>query len=162
MVSSWSTTVAIRARIPAGRSGAVMPDHRTSSKEPTVRIDRVRVDIVSMGRANAIYVRIDTNAGITGTGETVLKRRDQSVAANLREIGEWLVGKDPFAIEDIFEKLYRDTFWVGGPLHAAGRSAVDIALWDIKAQHFGAPLYQLLGGPSRSEILTYAHVACGA
>jgi galactonate dehydratase len=127
-----------------------------------VRIDRVRVDIVSMGRANAVYVRIDTDSGLTGTGETVLKRRDHSVAANLREIGEWLIGKDPLAIEDIAEKLYRDTFWVGGPLHSSGRSAVDIALWDIKGQHFGAPVYQLLGGPSRSEILTYAHVACGA
>jgi galactonate dehydratase len=127
-----------------------------------MRIDRVRVDIVSMGRANAIYVRIDTDSGITGTGETVLKRRDRSVEANLREIGESLVGKDPLAIEDHFEKLYRDTFWVGGPLHAAGRSAVDIALWDITGQHLGAPVYQLLGGPTRAEILTYAHVACGA
>jgi galactonate dehydratase len=127
-----------------------------------VRIDRVRVDVVSMGRANAVYVRIDTDAGITGTGETVLKRRDQSVAANLREIGEGLLGKDPLAIEDHFETLYRDTFWVGGPLHAAGRSAVDIALWDIKGQHLGAPIHALLGGPTRAEIPTYVHVACGA
>jgi galactonate dehydratase len=127
-----------------------------------VHIDRVRVDIVSMGRANAIYVRLDTDAGITGTGETVMKRRDRSVEANLREIGEFLVGKDPLAIEDHFEKLYRDTFWVGGPLHAAGRSAVDIALWDIKGQLLGAPIHQLLGGPTRTEILTYAHAACGA
>jgi galactonate dehydratase len=127
-----------------------------------VRIDRVRVDVVSMGRANAIYVRIDTDSGITGTGETVLKRRDWSVAANLREIGEYLVGKDPLHIEDHFEKLYRDTFWVGGPLHSSGRSAVDIALWDIKGQDLGVPVHQLLGGPTRSEIPTYAHVACGA
>ena len=127
-----------------------------------MRIDRVRVDVVSMGRANAIYVRIDTDGGITGTGETVLRRRDWSVAANLREIGEYLVGKDPLTIEDHFEKLYRDTFWVGGPLHAAGRSAVDIALWDIKGQFHGAPIYQLLGGPTRAEIGTYVHVACGA
>jgi galactonate dehydratase len=126
-----------------------------------VRIDRVRVDIVSLGRTNAIYLRIDTDAGITGTGETVMKRRDRSVAANLQEIADYLVGKDPLAVEDHFEKLYRDTFWVGGPLHAAGRSAVDIALWDIKGQLLGAPIHQLLGGPTRSEILTYAHVACG-
>lgn len=127
-----------------------------------MRIRNVRVNVVSMGRANAVYVRIETDNDLVGVGETVLKRRDWSVEANIREIGEYLVGKDPLAIEDHFEKLYRDTFWVGGPLHAAGRSAVDIALWDLKGQYYNAPIYQMLGGPTRSEIRTYAHVACGA
>lgn len=127
-----------------------------------MRIERVGVDVVNLGRANAIYVRIDSDSGLTGTGETVLKRRDRTVETNLHEIAAYLVGKDPFAIEDHFEKLYRDTFWVGGPLHSSGRSAVDIALWDLLGQHLGAPVYQLLGGPTRTEILTYAHVACGA
>lgn len=127
-----------------------------------MRIDRVRVDLVSLGRANSIFVRLDTDAGITGLGETVLKRRDRSVEANLREMATYLVGKDPAGIEDHFEKLYRDTFWVGGPLHAAGRSAVDIALWDIKGQALGVPVYELLGGPTRATIQTYAHVACGS
>jgi galactonate dehydratase len=115
-----------------------------------------------MGRVNAIFVRIDTDTDLTGTGETVLRRRDRTVVANLEQIGEYLVGKDPMAIEDHFEKLYRDTFWSGGPLHAAGRSAVDIALWDIKGQHYGAPLYQMFGGPSRPSVPTYAHVASGS
>ena len=127
-----------------------------------MRIDRVRVDIVSLGRANSVFLRIDTDAGVTGIGETVLKRRDRSVEANLHELAAYLVGKDPTGIEDHFEKLYRDSFWVGGPLHAAGRSAVDIALWDIKGQALGVPVYQLLGGPTRSAIQTYAHVSCGS
>jgi galactonate dehydratase len=126
-----------------------------------MRIRHVRTDLVGMGRANAVYVRIETDTGIVGLGETVLKRRDQSVLANLGEIAEYLIGKDPLPIEDHFEKLYRDTFWVGGPLHAAGRSAVDIALWDIKGQHLGAPIYDLLGGPTRTDIQTYAHASCG-
>ncbi len=127
-----------------------------------MRIRHVRTDLVDMGRVNAIVVRIETDTDLVGTGETVLRRRDRSVVANLEQIGEYLVGKDPMAIEDHFEKLFRDTFWSGGPLHAAGRSAVDIALWDIKGQRYGAPLYQLFGGPSRASVPTYAHVACGA
>ena len=127
-----------------------------------MRIDRVRVDVINLDRTNAIFVRVDTDAGLTGTGETVLKRRDRSVEANIRELADALIGKDPLAIEDHFEKLYRDSFWVGGPLHAAGRSAVDIALWDIKGQHHGAPIHALLGGPTRTSIPMYAHVACGA
>ena len=46
-----------------------------------MRIDRVRVDVISLDRTNAIFVRVDTDAGITGTGETVMKRRDRSVEA---------------------------------------------------------------------------------
>lgn len=117
---------------------------------------------MSMDRANAVYVRIDTDRDLTGTGETVLKRRERSVEANLSEMADYLIGKDALAIEDHFEKLYRDSFWVGGPLHAAGRSAIDIALWDLKGQYYGAPIYQMLGGPSRDEIVTYAHVQCGS
>ena len=127
-----------------------------------MRITGVRADVVSMGRTNAVFVRIETDNDLVGTGETVLKRRDWSVEANIREIGEYLIGKDPLAIEDHFEKLYRDSFWVGGPLHAAGRSAVDIALWDIKGQYYNAPIYQMLGGPTRTGIRTYSHVACGS
>lgn len=127
-----------------------------------MKITRVRVDIVSLGRVNAVYVRIDTDRDMTGVGETILKRREHTVAANLAEIADYLIGKDALAIEDHFEKLYRDTFWVGGPLHAAGRSAIDIALWDLKGQYYGAPIYQMLGGPTRSEILTYAHVQTGS
>src|SRR4029079_17640080 len=130
--------------------------------EELMRITGVRVDIVDLGRANALYVRIDTDRDLTATRETVLKRRYRRVEANLREIGEYLVGKDALAIEDHFEKLYRDTFWLGGPLHAAGRSAVDIALWDLKGQFYNAPIYQMLGGPARDQVLTYAHVATGS
>src|SRR5207253_514523 len=73
---------------------------------------------------------------------------------------ETLVGRDPRAIEDIGEKLYRDGFWVGGPLQAAARSAIDIALWDVKGQHYGLPVYELLGGRSRAEIPLYCHRPC--
>ncbi len=127
-----------------------------------MRITGVRTDVVSLGRANAVYVRIDTDRDLTGVGETVLKRRERTVVANIGEIADYLIGKDALAIEDHFEKLYRDSFWVGGPLHAAARSAVDIALWDLKGQFYGAPIYQMLGGPTRDQVLTYAHVACGS
>lgn len=126
-----------------------------------MRITRVQTDVVSMARCNAIFVRIFTDADLVGLGETVVKRRDYTVKANLDEIGAWLIGRDPLMIEDIAEKLYRDSFWVGGALHAAGRSAVDIALWDIKGQHYRAPVYDLLGGLTRPNVLTYCHCAAG-
>src|SRR5476649_1769211 len=116
MARSWSMRVGTRARLPAAPFAAASRPRDGSSRAPartSMRITGVRVDVVDMGRANAIYVRIDTDKGLTGTGETVLKRRSRTVAANLAEIGEYLVGKDALAIEDHFEKLYRDTFWLG-------------------------------------------------
>jgi galactonate dehydratase len=127
-----------------------------------VKITRVDADLVSLGRANALYVQIHTDNDLVGVGETVMRRRDQSIRANVLEISDYLLGKDPLPIEDHFEKLYRDSFWVGGPLHAAGRSAIDIALWDLKGQHYNAPIYDMLGGLARSSIKTYCHCPSGA
>jgi len=127
-----------------------------------VRIKHVQVDVVDLDRLNSLFVRIETDTGLIGTGETVLKRRDATVEANIKEIASYLLGKDPLPIEDHFEKLYRDTFWVGGPMHAAGRSAVDMALWDIKGQFYHAPIYQMLGGPTRDRVPVYAHAGASS
>jgi galactonate dehydratase len=107
------------------------------------RIERVSADLVSIGRANMVVVRIEASDGAYGLGETI-------------------VGADARAIEDIAEKLYRDSFWVGGPLHAASRSGIDIALWDLKGRTLGVPVHELLGGPSRSRIPAYCHCPAGA
>ena len=127
-----------------------------------MKISRVEADLVSLGRCNALLVRITTDTDLVGIGETVMRRRDQSVRANVLEIAEYLVGRDPLPIEDHFEKLYRDSFWVGGPLHAAGRSAIDIALWDLKGQYYRAPIYDMLGGRTRPSIATYCHCPSGS
>jgi len=127
-----------------------------------LRIERVRADLISIDRANIVVVRVDTSEGVTGVGETVVKRHDATVRQHVLEIGEILIGRDARAIEDIAEKLYRDSFWVGGPLHAAARSAIDIALWDIKGKALGAPIYELIGGRSRDSIMSYCHCPAGA
>jgi galactonate dehydratase len=126
-----------------------------------MRIARVTSRIVDLDRLNAIFVEVETDTGLTGAGETVMKRHDRTVAAHLDELGDYLVGRDPVMSETIAEQMYRDSFWVGGPLQAAARSALDIALWDIKGQHLGAPVYEMLGGPTRSSIPAYTHLPLG-
>jgi galactonate dehydratase len=126
-----------------------------------MRIRHVSADVVDIGERNAHYVRIETDTGIVGIGETVLRRRDATVHANLLEVAEHLIGRDPLTIEDHAEKLFRDSFWAGGPLHAAARSAIDIALWDIKGQYLNAPVFELLGGRTRPTISVYAHASAG-
>ncbi|MBI2755424.1 MAG: mandelate racemase/muconate lactonizing enzyme family protein [Chloroflexi bacterium] len=126
-----------------------------------MKIGRVQAHIVDLGERNAHIVTIETDTGLVGTGETVLRRRDATVHANLEELGRYLLGKDPLAIEDHSEKLFRDSFWSGGPLHAAARSAVDIALWDIAGQRYDAPLFDMFGGRTRTSIPVYAHAPSG-
>jgi galactonate dehydratase len=126
-----------------------------------MRITKLETRLIGLGFRNCIVVELHTNEGIVGYGETVLKRRSKTVEQNLHELGRYLIGQDPLRIEDHHEKMYRDSFWVGGPLHGSAISAVDVALWDIKGKAFGTPIYQLLGGPARDRIPVYCHCPAG-
>lgn len=125
-------------------------------------ITDIKTHIVNLDFRNAVFVEIHTDAGITGVAETVMKRKTLTVEQSILELKRFLVGKDPTEIEDIWEKLYRDSFWVGGPLHATAISAVDCALWDILGKSLNAPVYKLLGGPTRKSVPVYCHCPGGA
>lgn len=122
-----------------------------------MRIDKVEVLVASPGR-NFVTVRITTADGVTGLGDGTLNGRELSVASYLRDhVAPLLVGRDAHRIEDTWQYLYRGAYWRRGPVTMAAIAAVDMALWDIKAKVAGLPLYQLLGGASRTGCLTYGH-----
>ena len=126
-----------------------------------MRITAIRSHIVSLGFRNGIFTEIETDVGIVGYSETVLKRLSRTIATGITELGHTLIGQDPRRVEDHYEKLYRDSFWVGGPMHASIISALEIALWDILGKELGLPLYRLFGGPTRDRVLLYAHCQSG-
>ena len=126
-----------------------------------MQITKIETRLIGLGFRNCVVVEVHTNEGIVGYGETVLKRRSKTVAQNIEELARYLVGQDPTRIEDHHEKMYRDSFWVGGPLHGSAISAVDVALWDIKGKSLGRPIYELLGGPVRDRIPVYCHCPAG-
>ena len=127
-----------------------------------MRITGLRTTIVNLDFRNAVIVFIDTDAGITGISETVMKRRTLTVEQSIRQLESYLLGLDPTEIENHWEKIYRDSFWVGGPLHATALSAVDCALWDILGKSLNVPVYKLLGGPTRTRVPVYCHCPAGA
>jgi len=86
-----------------------------------------------------------------------MKRRSLTIERSILQLREFLIGKDPTEIEDLWEKMYRDSFWVGGPMHATPISAVDCALWDILGKSLGVPVHKLLGGPTRRQVPVYCH-----
>src|SRR5579863_5569255 len=68
-----------------------------------------------------------------------------------------IVGRDPFQTEDIWQYLYRGAYWRRGPVTMTAIAAVDVALWDIKGKALNTPLYNLLGGKSRTKVTVYGH-----
>lgn len=126
-----------------------------------MKITGIRTQIVNLNFRNAVIVRVETNEGITGIAETVMKRRTHTIATMIEDVARTLIGEDPTEIERLWESMYRDSFWVGGPLHSTALSAIDCALWDILGKAAGMPVYKLLGGATRREIPAYCHCAAG-
>jgi mannonate dehydratase len=122
-----------------------------------VKITAARVIVSSPGR-NFVTLKIETDQGVYGIGDATLNGRELSVVSYLNDhLIPSLIGRDPRAIEDIWQFFYRGAYWRRGPVTMRAIAAVDVALWDIKAKMAGMPLYQLLGGRSRERVLVYGH-----
>ena len=104
-----------------------------------------------------LFLKIHTDAGITGLGESGTWGYLQASASVMESYRDYLVGKDPLLIEHHWQNLYRGTHFRGAAIMGA-ISAIDIALWDIAGKHFDVPVYQLLGGKVRDKARVYYHV----
>ena len=107
-------------------------------------------------------VKITTDSGLVGWGETTLEGKPKSTVAAVDELADYLMGKDPLRIEHHWQHIYRSAFYRGGNVLMTALSGIDQALWDIAGKHFGVPVYQLLGGAVRDRIRVYAHWGIGS
>lgn len=102
-----------------------------------------------------LFLKIETDAGISGWGEPVLEGHAETLATKIAELTDVLIGRDPRHIEDIWQMLYRNGCYRGGPVLMSAISGIDTALWDIKGRALGVPIYELLGGPVRHSVRSY-------
>ncbi len=124
-----------------------------------MRITAVDTSVMWGNPRNWVFVKISTDdPDIYGWGEATLEGKDATVQTAIGQLGETLIGKDPLETERHWQALYRDGFWKGGVVLNTALAGLDQALWDIKGKHYGAPVYQLLGGPARDRIRLYTHV----
>ena len=122
-----------------------------------MKITAARIIVCCPGR-NFVTLKIETDQGLTGLGDATLNGRELAVASYLTDhVIPCLIGRDAHRIEDIWQFLYKGAYWRRGPVTMSAIAAVDTALWDLKAKAAGMPLYQLLGGASRSSVLVYGH-----
>lgn len=105
-----------------------------------------------------LFLKLSTDEGIVGWGEPIVEGHADTVAAAVREMEEFLVGRDPSRIEDLWQTLYRARFYRGGPVSMSAIAGIDQALWDIKGKVHGVPVYSLLGGPVRDRIQVYSWI----
>ena len=96
-----------------------------------------------------VMLEILTDEGVSGVGES-LAYKTTGLIESIRQLGESIVGSDPFAIEALWEAMVRQ----GGNMAAI--SGIETALWDIVGKALGSPVYNLLGGKCREKIRVYA------
>lgn len=98
-----------------------------------------------------LFVRITTDNGIQGIGESTFWSFPYAAEAVVNSFKEDLTGQDPLRIEHHWNALYRKYSFRGGAL-AGAIGAIDEALWDIKGKHYQAPVWDLLGGKVRDKV----------
>ncbi len=105
-----------------------------------------------------VFVKISTDAGLTGWGE-MLKDDAKACAAGALEVADYLVGQDPRRVVHHWQAIHRGAFYRGGPIKTAISSGIDHALWDITGKAYGVPVYKLFGGPTRDRVRVYGTVS---
>ncbi|RKU36775.1 galactokinase [Candidatus Poribacteria bacterium] len=112
-----------------------------------MKIDKIESFFIG----NGYVIRIHTDTGISGVGQTACWGYPEAVDSIVNTFRKYLIGQNPLRIEHHWQYLYRMGPFRGTALSGA-ISAVDIALWDIKGKHFGVPIWELLGGNCRDKI----------
>ncbi len=102
-----------------------------------------------------LFLKVETDEGVSGWGEPVLEGHAETLAAKIRELEGFLIGRDPMLIEDTWQMIYRNGCYRGGPVLMSAMSGIDMALWDIKGKAYGQPIHALLGGKVRDRVRSY-------
>jgi galactonate dehydratase len=123
--------------------------------DEAIKVTRIETFVL---KSSWVFVKISTDAGITGWGE-MLKDDARACAAGALEVADYLVGKDPRPVAHHWQAIHRGAFYRGGPIKTAVLSGIDIALWDIAGKCYGVPVYKLLGGPTRDRVRVYGTVS---
>ena len=120
-----------------------------------MKITNIRCLVADAGGRNILFVKTETDEGITGIGEAYCVGPDLAVAATIDYLKEWLVGEDPRNIEYLWALMYQGLRFPPGSVGLAAISGIEHTLWDISAKALGLPVYRLLGGQVRDKVRVY-------
>ena len=121
-----------------------------------MKITEIKPFAVWVGRRNQMLVKIETDEGIYGWGESGFSGRELGVKGIIEHYREFLLGKDPMSRGALWQEMYRSQYFEGGRTLTAAISAIDIALHDLVGKKLGVPVYDLLGGKHRNKVPVFA------
>jgi galactonate dehydratase len=106
-----------------------------------------------------VIVTVHTDEGLIGVGEAGLQRRWRAIEGAIEHLRRWLIGAEAARIEHLWQRMFRGGSYPADRLIGSTIAAIDMALWDIKGQALGAPVYELLGGRCRDYVESFGTVA---
>jgi galactonate dehydratase len=123
-----------------------------------MKIVDMKVWVAGAAWRNLIFIRLDTDEGISGCAESTSHNKTQAVLGYLEEVKRrYVIGTDPFDAEHLFSRMFRLDYSYGATVQMTVLSAVEIACWDIVGKALGQPVWRLLGGKCRDRIPAYAN-----
>jgi galactonate dehydratase len=131
--------------------GAQQTDAAQVGAKDALKVTKIETFVL---KNSWVFVKVSTDAGITGWGE-MLKDDAKACAAGALEVGDYLIGQDPRRVVHHWQAIHRGAFYRGGPIKTAISSGIDQALWDITGKAYGVPVYKLMGGPTRDRVRVY-------
>jgi galactonate dehydratase len=124
-----------------------------------MKISDIQVHPLQAPGRTLVVVTVHTSDGVIGVGEAGLQRRWLAIAGAVEHMKRWLVGEDPARIEYLWQRMARGGFYPADRLIGSAIAGIDIALWDIKGQVLGVPVYELLGGRCRDHVEAFGHAS---
>ncbi len=122
-----------------------------------MKITDVTTFIVGNPWKNWVFTRVDTDAGVHGIGEATLNGFAKTVESAVQELKRFVIGEDPFDVENHTLKLFREVYSDGGQIQGAALSGIEFACWDIIGKVTQQPVYKLIGGRCHERLRVYAN-----
>lgn len=108
-----------------------------------------------------LFLKIETDEGISGWGEPLVEGRASTVKAAVLEWKKALLGRDPLKVEEIWQTMYRGAFYRGGAVMMSTMAGIDQALWDIRGKYYNQPVHALINGGVKEKVKVYRSICDG-
>ena len=122
-----------------------------------MKITEIKIYPLNYQGKKSLFIEVLTDNGLKGLGEVGVARLGKSVISAIEHLEKRLIGEDPWDSEKLWQIMFRGNFFPPGVVYSSAISAIDIALWDLKAKSVDMPLYKLLGGAVREKVVCYPH-----
>src|SRR5438132_6481648 len=130
----------------------------TSAEEHLMKISQMSLLVMGSAWRNLTFMKLTTDEGLVGVSEVRLSNRTNALLGYLDECKKrYILGADPFRIEQIVQRMFRDDYGRVGEICASAISLVEVACWDIIGKAANLPVYVLLGGAVRARLRPSAH-----